>query len=219
MRTFSILFLMCVCLLFPSQTEAKGRGYNYSDTPVELRGSKAKQKQQNRAADRYNLSRIKDRNELEKFIAMKGGRQLVLLLETDSYYLDPDIGYLDPGYEELYQYTRIWTRLFLDTELAEAHLATGDRFKIASLVRPLDYQQKLYRNKNNKVGAIVGKKWWQQSSHPTGATVDISFDGMSLEGKNWLRKRFRKLQSQGKIIAAEEPRGRHFHLMILPSYK
>lgn len=216
MRTFSVLFLTCVCLFFSSQAEARGKRRNRSGVQIALRDTRAKQKQQNRAADRYSLSRIKNREELEKFINMKGDRHLVLVSDTDSYYLDSGIGYLDPGNERLYHFARIWVKLFLDTELDEAHKATGDRFKIASLVRPRDYQQKLHQHKR---GAILGKRWWEQSSHMTGATVDISFKGLSPASMVWLRKRFVKLQKQGKVIAVQERRSGHFHIMILPTYK
>ena len=210
------LFSLCICLLFPAQAAANGRRYKRSGASSALRDTRAKQKQQNRAANRYDLSRIEDRSELEKFIAMAGPRRLVAVSDTDSYYLDPDIGYLDPGYEHLYRHARVWVKLFLDTELTEARRVTGDRFKIASLVRPRSYQEKLSRRKS---GAIFGKRWWEQSSHMTGATVDISFKGLSVAGQRWLRQRLKKLQAQGQIIAVEERYSGHFHVMVLPSYK
>mgnify|MGYP001614104172 CR=1 FL=1 len=208
MRTFGVLFILCVCLLFPSQAEAGGRRHKRSD-------ASSKQKQENRAADKYGLSRIKDRKELEKFIAM--GR-LVLVTNAGSYYLDENprdgIGHLDPDHKQLYHHARSWVKLFLDKELAEGHRLTGDRFKIAGLVRTHDYQKKL-RQRNK--GAIFGKVWWKQSLHLTGSAVDISFEGLSAHGMKWLRQRLKKLQAQGKIIAVKE--FGHFHLMILPLYK
>ena len=214
-KTLVFLFL-CVCLFFPSRAEAGKRRCGRPGVPAALRATQAKQKRQNNAADGYNLSRLKNRQEIEKFIAIKGKRQLVLVTETGSYYLDPYIGYLDPDHRHIYYYARIWVKHFLDTELTEARRVTGDRFKITSLVRPRDYQRKLHQHKS---GAIVGKVWWRQSTHSTGATVDISFEGLSLTGHTWLRQRLRKLQAQGKIIAVEEACSGHFHLMILPSYR
>ncbi len=210
------IFFLSVCLILPVKAEAGRCG---PPAPKALRNSKEKQKQQNRAANKYGLIRLKDLNDLQALIKSTGKLRLVQVTSSKSYWLNKNIGQLDPNNKQLYRYVRVWTKAFLDKETAAARKATGDRYEVAGMVRTDDYQKKLHNYKGNKLGAIRGKKWWQQSSHLTGSTVDISLDGMSSASKKWWRKRLQKLQKQGKVIAVEEVCGNHFHIMVLPTYK
>lgn len=180
--------------------------------PKNLKGSIASQKRQNRIADRYNLTRLKDRSALKRFIK-KG--LLVEVVDTDAYYISVYTGYLDPGHEDLYRHTRPWVKLFLDDVLVEGHKKFGEDFKITSLVRTRWYQRRLIRKNRNAIG---GRAWWQQSSHLTGSTVDISYKDMSPKLQKWFEKRLSRMERQGLIEANKEYGSRHYHIMVHPRY-
>lgn len=199
-------------LVLPTEADAGQRKRRHRGTPAALKGGRVSQTKQNRAADKLDLTRIKDRAQLERFID-RG--YLVPVKGGDGYVLDPDLGSLDPGHEALYRHARPWTKAFLDRELKACHEKTGDSYKVTSLVRTKAYQRKL---RGMTRAAISGKAWWKQSSHMTGATADISFEGLSQAGMRCLRKRLLVLSDQGKVVAIEESANGHFHVMVLPSY-
>lgn len=200
----TVLFIVCALLASEATGEAKKPKRSGA-----LRGSVASQKRQNSVADDHDLTRIKDLDQLERFIDQ--GR-LVPIEDTDSYYLET-VGSEDPDNAELYAHARPWVKKFLDAELEAAHRDTGDRFKITALSRTKKYQKRLCRN---NAAAICGSAWWKQSSHLTGSTVDISKIDMSSKARKWLRKRLIKLEKQGKIEATEE--SGCFHVMVFPNY-
>ena len=211
-----VVLLLSICFVLPVQADKERCGYN---VPSELEHhGHAKQKKQNLAANKYVLSRINNLDTLGDFIKRSIVWRSVIVTDTPAYYLDKEIGRRDRKNKGLYHYTRIWVKLFLDNELSAGHLVTGDRYKIASLVRTKVYQKRLRRH-DRRIGAIGGKKWWQQSSHLTGSAVDISFNGLSPAGFAWLQNRLVKLQDEGKVIVVQESCKNHFHVMVLPSYK
>lgn len=175
-------------------------------------GQHLKQKQQNKFANKHHLTRLKDLAQLERFIKSK---LLVLISDTDAYFLNKEIGKWDKKHKVLYHYARSYVKDFLNSEIGACHNETGDVYKINSLVRTAAYQKRVRRWETN--GAIVGKKWWQQSAHLTGAALDISWQGLSSAGRACLRKHLRKLNKQGRIISMRE--SDHYHVMVLPSYK
>jgi len=178
-----------------------------------LQGAVLSQQRQNRAADHYGLTRLKDRTELQSFI--KEGK-LVPVTDTAAYELDEWLGTSDPGYEALYRYARPWTQDFLNRELGDLHEAYGTRFRITSLVRTEVYQRALIQGGNR--AAIRGTAWWQRSSHPTGATADISWLDLDPKVTAKLRKRLQELQRQGKVEFIMERYHKCFHVMVLPTY-
>jgi hypothetical protein len=200
MRKLIALFSFCICLSFVSQAEARSH---------RAKVSRIKQTKQNRVADKYHLSRIKDLAQLKKFIKNKW---LVLVSNTDAYQLDEGIGKWDPKHKSLYHYARSYVKDFLDIELTKCYKKTGDVYKIYSLVRTLAYQKLLRENEGD--GAIMGKKKWQQSAHLTGATVDIYSKGLSPEGRSCLRTHLLAQEKDGKIIAMRE--SGHWHVFIVP---
>ncbi len=155
----------------------------------------------------YRLGRIRDRAELRRWIA--DGR-LVTLPDAPAYYLDPEsVGAEDADNAELYRYGRPWVRDFLDEVLAEGFALHGERFKITSVVRSVEYQARLRRG--NRAAAAA----WA-SSHVTGSTVDISLEGLSDGAKRWLRERLWKLDRRRAVDAIEEPGC--LHVMVFPDY-
>ena len=199
----SLLILFSVLCAAPTEASARS---------ASLKGGVISQKRQNRVADRHHLTRLKDLDALKK--SVRSGL-LVEVSDTDAYRLGPYLGYLDPGNEAWYRHTRTWTKRFLDRELGDIHRATGERFKVTSLVRTRAYQRKLVKSGAN---AISGRAWWRQSSHLTGATVDISYKDMSADARKRLEKRLLALEKAGLIEATKEHASYCFHIMVFPEY-
>jgi len=178
--------------------------------PSALRGGQAAQESHNHAADADDLTRLESRDDLERFIAAD---LLVPIGDTRSYYLDT-IGGHDADHASLYRHARPWTKRFLDRELKTVRAKFGHRSKVTSLVRTGAYQGRICRSGNG--AAICGDDWWEQSLHLTGATVDISKEGMSCKTLTWMRKRLVQLEKQGLVGAIEE-RGA-FHVFVRKAY-
>ncbi len=194
MRKLIVLFFLCFCLVSASSAEAS-----------------VKQKRQNRIANKYKLSRLKNIVQLEKFI--KNG-WLVSVSDTDAYRLDRKLGKWDKKNKKSYRHARPYVKDFLDTELTKCYKETGEVFKVNSLVRTVVYQR-LMRKKGD--GAIIGKIWWKQSLHLTGAAVDISYGGgVTAAGRSCLRKRLRELEKDDRVITIYE--SDHFHIFVSPKY-
>lgn len=205
MRKIIVMICCGICLAGVSSVEAR---------PHKASATKVKQKKYNGSANKYRLTRIKDLAQLKKFIEKK---LLIFIPDTDAYVLDSDqIGQWDQDNKVLYYYARPYVKDLLDTEPTACHAQTGDVYSVASLVRTRAYQKTLHDN-DHKAGAIVGKKLWKQSAHLTGAAVDISYKGLSEEGKSCLRERLHKREKQGQIIVLYEKS--HFHIMVLSNYK
>ncbi len=207
----SVLVLIALFVSTVSDADAgKRKRRKGSSVPAELRGGESAQKRHNRAANAENLTRLDDRDDLKRFIAQG---HLVPIADATAYYLDA-VGGHDPGHEDLYRHARPWTKRFLDKELADGHAKFGHRFKVTSLVRTKVYQGRICRARNR--AAICGGSWWEQSLHLTGATVDVSKEGMSAKTLAWMRKRLISLQRQG-LVAAIEERGA-FHVFVRKAY-
>jgi len=205
----SALALAVVVSAFGPEADA-GKRRRASKTPSDLRGGPAAQKRHNRAADADGLSRLDDRADLERFIS---AGLLVEVADTDAYYLDA-LGGHDASHADLYAHARPWTKRFLDRELGDAHAKFGHRFKVTSLVRTARYQKKICAAGNR--AAVCGTDWWEQSLHLTGATVDVSKEGMSSKTLAWMRKRLVRLQDQGLVAAIEEAGA--FHVFVRKAY-
>ncbi|HTM67701.1 MAG TPA: DUF5715 family protein [Candidatus Binatia bacterium] len=178
-----------------------------------LRGSRGALAGENAVGDRYGLTRIRDVDELRRFIA---AGLLVPVASTDAYELDPTLGEEDPDNAALYAHARPWTRAFLDDVLAEGHRLHGDRYKITSLVRTQAYQRTLRRH---NAAAATGRTRDERSSHLTGSTVDIRSTELSPAGIEWLRTRLAALERAGAIRATEERYNGCFHIMVTPDFE
>jgi len=212
-------FLTCFLALavtlssFIADAEAgrkRKRGPRCGAAPAELRGGQAAQARHNRAADADNLTRLEGRDDLERFVA-EG--LLVPIADTSSYYLDT-VGGHDSAHADLYRHARPWTKRFLDRELKAFYDEFGHQSKVTSLVRTDAYQGRICRSGNG--AAICGDAWWERSLHLTGATVDVSKEGMSCKAIGWMRKRLVRAQRQGLVGAIEE-RGA-FHVFVRKAY-
>jgi hypothetical protein len=208
-----VLALIVVASSFVAEADAgkrKHKRHHGSSAPSALCGGPMAQKRHNKQADADDLTRLDDRADLERFIAQGW---LVEIKDTHAYYLDT-IGGHDSAHADLYRYARPWTKRFLDKELGAAHAKFGHQFKITSLVRTQWYQERICASGNG--AAICGGDWWERSLHLTGATVDISKEGMSRKTLAWMRTRLVQLQKQGLASAIEE-RGA-FHVYVRKAY-
>src|SRR5512142_3147468 len=209
MRWFVTVLALVVSFIPTSFARAQGRG------PATLRGSPAALAGENAMADRHRLSRIRDVDELRRFI---DAGLLVPVAATDAYDLDGTLGEADPDHAALYAHARPWVRTFLDETLGEGHRLHGDRFTLTSLVRTVAYQRLLRRRYAAAAGAVGARS--RMSSHLTGSTVDIKIMGLSSEAESWLRGRLVELERLGAVRATEE-RGSSvcFHVMVSPDYE
>lgn len=164
--------------------------------------------QENRLADACNLSNIKDKANLRWYIEQG---YLVPMRDGDDepYEIDPYLAEADPDDPELYLYVRPWTKQFIETTAARMWTEIGLRMRITSLVRPESYQAELRTFNRNAA---------RDSTHPTGATVDISMVDYTWRQKNWLRKTLLALERDGLVEATEERGNACMHVFVHPAY-
>jgi len=173
-----------------------------------LIASSAELRQENLIADKCRISEIKDKANLKWYIEQGF---LVPLRDADDedYEVSPDLAEGDPDDPELYLYARPWTKDFIETLAARAHTELGIRIMITSLVRPEEYQQRL-RDYNSYAA--------RESTHPTGATVDISLSDLTWRQRNWIRKYMLDLERDGLVEATEERGNYCMHVFVHPSF-
>lgn len=213
MRAVIICSFMFV-LLVASPADARGRRRraSLSDAQV-LAGSPAALATENRVADEHSLPRYADAAELRAAVA---AGKLVRVADAPAYYLDETLGEADAPNAALYAHARPWVKTFLDDLAADPARPKGLRMKVTSLVRTVEYQQRL---RKKYATATSATKPGRRSSHLTGSTVDISTKDMSDEGKAWLRHKLAGLERRGLVQATEEKWGSMcFHVMVFPEY-
>jgi len=159
---------------------------------------------QNRQADKDDLSRMRNRAMLRRFV--RNGYLVPMPVSTRSYYLH--------GIVPEYHYARPWTKLFLTRLSRQFHARFGHRMRLTSLVRTEQWQLQLARWNGNAADATGDLR----SSHLTGATVDISKRFMSPAERQWVRKVLYSLRQQGYLYAVEEFEQPVFHVMVYRSY-
>lgn len=169
-----------------------------------LRAKPTSQLIQNRRADEENLSRIRDRAMLRRFI--RAGLLERVPHRTRYYYTR----YIPPEYH----YLRPWSKLFLE-RLSRQHYARFRKpLRVTSMVRTAAMQARLSAWNINAADAHGPRR----SSHLTGATLDISKAGMSPQQIEWMRGVLHRLKQQGYIYAIEEFAQPTFHIMVFRSY-
>ena len=207
MRSFFFCVLFFVCM----STGADAAPL-LSDEGV-LAGSPAALATENRVADQHDLTRLSDVTQLRRFI---GAGLLVKIASTQWYFIDETLGEIDSANVALYAHARPWVKVFLDDLATDSARPQGLRLKITSLVRTVEYQQRL---RKRYPAATSATEPGRRSSHLTGSTVDISTKDMSEEGKAWLRKQLASFERRGLMQATEE-KGTSlcFHVMVFPEY-
>jgi len=159
---------------------------------------------QNAHADAENLSRMRDVAMIHSFA--RHGYLVSVPSSTRAYYLH--------AIPAPYRYCRPWTRLFLDRLSRQFYARFRQRLRVTSLVRTVGRQRMLTRINDNAADA-TGEL---QSSHLTGATVDISKHSMSEAERNWMRNVLYSLRQSGHLYAIEEFQEPVFHIMVYASY-
>jgi len=159
---------------------------------------------QNARADADNLSRMHDTAMVQRFA--QNGYLISVPLRARFYYLH--------AVPEPYRYCRPWTRLFLERLSRQYYAKFKQPLRITSLVRTVARQRQLASRNDNAADATGAL----QSSHLTGATLDISKHSMSARGRNWMRKVLYSLRQAGYLYAIEEFRQPVFHVMVYANY-
>ena len=167
-----------------------------------LRGSRTVQAQQNRQADRENLTAIKDLAQLRRFV--RAG--LLVRLPNDKNIV------VDPRLDGRYRYCRPWTRDWLSA-LGRAYrkeFPKSDPLVVTSAVRTAAYQGSL-RGRNGNAAPTPGLR---ASAHLRGSTIDITKKDLSGRELTWLRNYVRLFKAQNRGIVIEEFRQAVFHVMV-----
>ncbi len=159
---------------------------------------------QNARADADNLSRMHDTAMVQRFA--QSGYLVSVPLSARHYYLH--------AVPEPYRYCRPWTRLFLERLSRQYYAKFKQPLRITSLVRTVARQRQLARRNGNAADATGAL----QSSHLTGATLDISKHSMSVRGRHWMRKVLYSLRQAGYLYAIEEFHEPVFHVMVYANY-
>jgi Family of unknown function (DUF5715) len=155
---------------------------------------------QNDQADEEGLVRFGDEQTLQRYVR---SRLLVKVpANSRTYYLK--------GVPARYGYLRPWSKRFLDDVGSQFHAKFNDRLRVTSLVRTSSLQLQLASHNTNAAPA-TGRT---QSSHLTGATLDISKARMSAAQREWMRAKLVALASRGYLYGIEERVQPTFHVMV-----
>lgn len=187
-RRFSILFFLCLIISFGQAKKTSG-----------LQGTAGRHQAETQKADGDNLSRLKDQAELDRFVAQG---LLVRMPENESIEIDKKI----PVNR---RYCRPWTRDFLLVLSADYKTQFHKKLKVTSGIRTLVDQEEL--RKHNKNASTT-------STHPTGATVDVTWKKMHRQQVAWVAGQLLTLQKAGKIQATQEQKQPCFHVLVLKKY-
>ncbi|MCW5979248.1 MAG: hypothetical protein KIT09_14320 [Bryobacteraceae bacterium] len=169
-----------------------------------LRATIRSQTVQNKRADAENLSRISDKAMLERF------RKAGLLVRVPNSGRHHYTKYITADYS----YLRPWSKLFLEDISRQYHARFKKRLRVTSMVRTASLQRSLAKRNGNAAAATGARR----SSHLTGATLDISKNGMSAAEIAWMRKKLHALRLQKHIYAIEEFSQPTFHIMVHKDY-
>ncbi len=161
------------------------------------------------AVRRYDLTRLRDQEHLHRFVRV--GLLVAVPEHGTGFYLDPRIGGHADGNHWLYRYARAYTRRLIVRLGAQYHARFGDAFMVTSLVRTCRYQERLARKNANAVGC-------DETSHVTGATVDIHRGTMRPRAREWVRRVLIELEARELVQATEERGQPVFHVMVFPEY-
>ena len=170
-----------------------------------LRATSQSQADQNRLADDDHLSRMQDKEMLQRWARLE---LLVPVKEkTRDYYLH--------AVPSDYRYLRPWARLLLERLANQFRARFGQPLRVTSLVRTVSYQRQLAR-RNGNAAAASGPK---ASAHLTGACLDISKKGMTRSQQAWVRNVLYQLRSKKYLYAIEEFQQPTFHVLVHRRYE
>jgi hypothetical protein len=164
-----------------------------------LRGTPGRHQQERQKVDGDGLSYIKDEAELDRFVAQG---LLVPIPENQSIEVDKKV----PVNR---RYCRPWVLNFLLDYGPKYKTQYNKKLKLTSGIRTLADQAELRKHNPNASPT---------STHPTGATVDISWKKMHRQEVAWFAGELFKLERAGKIQATQEHKQACFHILVLKKY-
>lgn len=189
-------------LMLPTVRDLRRGRLDLSRPPLVARPHRLRRESAAAAADR--LSRMRDLGMVEHF---RGSGLLVEVPSvTRTYYVD--------GVGPRLRVSRPWTRRFIEQLAGAFHDLFGRPLRITSLTRTIPHQRALLRS-NPSAAPATGPV---QSTHLTGAAVDVSKRALSPREVVWLRTVLARLKARGLIHAAEEFREPHFHVLVRKAY-
>ena len=169
-----------------------------------LIGNARRLRRESAVAIRERLSRMRDLAMVERF--RRPGLLVPVPAETSTYYVT--------GVDSLLRVARPWTKLFIEQVAGAFHELFGKRLRITSLTRTVVAQKALIRI-NPSAAPAHGPV---QSTHLTGAALDLSKRFMTDEEVAWARTVLWRLERRGLIDVAEEFREPHFHVLVRRGY-
>ncbi|HEX9748262.1 MAG TPA: DUF5715 family protein [Methylomirabilota bacterium] len=190
-------------LMLPAIRDLRRGRLDLSRAPLVARPHRLRH--ESAAAARDRLSRMRDLTMVEDF--RRSGLLVEVPLETRTYYVE--------GVGPRLRVARPWTRRFIE-QLAQAFHGLFDRpLRITSLTRTTARQRELLRT-NPSAAPATGPV---QSTHLTGAAVDISKRSFSDREVAWLRTVLARLRHRGLVHAVEEFGEPHFHVLVRRAYE
>ncbi len=210
---FTSLFL-CFCL--NDFVEAKNLCCcNYKHTAKEFREEffgKFSLEKQNFVADLWKLERFENEAEIRKAVESK---KLVAVPSVGQYH------FIDPRLDKKTYFIRPWTLIFIEQFARDFYLQTQShkkwrkkKIETTGFVRDRKYQKALARRNPN--AAREDGNPARQSSHLTGATVDVTTRGLSKEEICWIKEYLFELQNLWLIHVRDEFYNNCFHIMVFP---
>ena len=170
-----------------------------------LRANSSSQSEQNRLADMDHLSRMKDKEMVQRWARL----QLLspVAQRTSDYYLH--------AVPADYRYLRPWAYTFLKRLARQFRTRFGRPLRVTSMLRTVSYQRSLAR-RNANAAPSTGPK---ASVHLTGACLDISKRDMTRSHQSWVRNVLARLHQQRYLYAIEEFRQPTFHVLVHRRYE
>ena len=155
---------------------------------------------ENAAATQDGLSRLATHRRLTRF--RRAGLLVPIPASGGAYYVS--------GVPEPFRVARPWTKRFIEQLAAAKRRSFGTPLRITGLTRTQAYQEALGMTNGNAAPAHGDSR----STHLTGASVDISKRRLPLREIKWLRAVLRQLTVDGLVLAIEEFRQPHFHVLV-----
>lgn len=126
--------------------------------------------------------------------------------ETAGYYIDDHV-------DSDRRYLQSWSKEYLGQLGADFVREAGGtpdypKLKVSSMVRDMQYQRHL-----RSAAQCLSPE--SCSTHLTGATFDISFNGMSKDQKAWMYRRLVRDRDLGIVHAIHEPISGCFHIFVV----
>lgn len=170
-----------------------------------MRADSSSQAEQNRLADIDHLSRMKDKEMVQRWARL----QLLspVKVRTSDYYVH--------AVPEDYRYLRPWAYVFLQRLGKQFRSRFGRPLRVTSMLRTVSYQRALAR-RNGNAAPSTGPK---ASVHLTGACLDISKKDMTRTHQSWMRNVLANLRQKGYLYAIEEFRQPVFHILVHRRYE